>query len=114
MKIGQSSTESLTKSGPAYQALQTLKAGGVATGNLTPIEVLVSTDQAKTAATELAKVDGVDRAVVPNDQANSRAGRTVIIVVPEKETVNSKSIGVVKRVKSAAKNLPGVIGVTGI
>jgi putative drug exporter of the RND superfamily len=114
MKIGQSSTESLTKSGPAYQALQTLKSGGVPTGNLTPIEVLATTDQAKSVATELAKVDGVDRAVVANDPANNRAGKTVVVVIPTKETVNSKSIGTVKRVKSAAKNLPGVLGVTGV
>ncbi|MFL6161766.1 MAG: MMPL family transporter [Jatrophihabitantaceae bacterium] len=114
MKIGQSSTESLTKTGPAYQALQTLKSGGVPTGALTPIEVLATSDQAKSVATQLAKVDGVDRAVVATDPANNRSGKTVVVVIPAKETVNSKSIGTVKRVKSTAKNLPGVLGVTGV
>ncbi|HEU5271428.1 MAG TPA: MMPL family transporter [Jatrophihabitans sp.] len=114
MRIGQSSTESLTKSGPAYQALQTLKSGGVPTGTLTPIEVLASSDQAKSVATALGKVDGVDRAVVATDPANNRDGKTVVVVIPSKETVNSKSIGTVKRVKSAAQNLPGVLGVTGV
>jgi RND superfamily putative drug exporter len=114
MKIGQSSTESLTKSGPAYQSLQTLKSGGVPTGSLTPIEVLATSDQAKSVAAALGKVDGVDRAVVAGDPANNRDGKTVVVVIPAKETVNSKSIGTVKRVKSAAAQLPGVLGVTGV
>jgi RND superfamily putative drug exporter len=114
MKIGQSSTESLTKSGAAYQSLQTLKSGGVPTGALTPIEVLASSDQAKSVAAGLAKVDGVDHVVVAGDPANNRSGKTVVVVIPSKETVNSKSIGTVKRVKSAAKNLPGALGVTGV
>ncbi len=48
IKIGLASSASLAHSGPAYEALQTLENGGVTTGALTPIEVLVETDQAKT------------------------------------------------------------------
>jgi RND superfamily putative drug exporter len=114
IRIGQSSTDSLANSGPAYQALQTLKRGGVATGNLTPIEVLVSTDQAKAAAAELAKVDGIQRAVVPGGPASNRAGRSVVVLVPDRETVNSKSVDVVKRVRDRSEQLPGVVGVTGV
>jgi RND superfamily putative drug exporter len=114
IKVGLSSTDSLAKSGPAYEALATLKRGGVAPGSLTPIEVLVSTDQARPVAAELAKVDGVERAVVPTGQASNRAGRTVVVVVPDRETVNSKSVDVVKRVRDRSTELPGVIGVTGI
>jgi putative drug exporter of the RND superfamily len=114
VRIGLSSTESLAKSGPAYAALETLKRGGVSTGNLTPIEVLVSTNQAKAAATELAKVDGIQRAVVPSDQASNRDGKTVVVLVPDRETVNSKSVDIVNRVKERATQLPGVIGITGI
>jgi len=114
IKVGLSSTDSLAKSGPAYEALATLKRGGVAAGSLTPIEVLVSTDRARPVAAELAKVDGVARAVVPTDEASNRAGRTVVVVVPDRETVNSKSVDVVKRVRDRSIELPGVIGVTGI
>ena len=114
IKVGLSSTDSLAKSGPAYEALATLKRGGVAAGSLTPIEVLVSTDRARPVAAELAKVDGVARAVVPTDEASNRAGRTVVVVVPDRETVNSKSVDVVKRVRDRSTELPGVIGVTGI
>ena len=40
--------------------------------------------------------------------------QTVIVVIPDQETVNSKSVGVVKRVKNVADGLPGVLGVTGV
>lgn len=114
MKIGLSSTDSLAKRGPAFETLDTLRRGGVATGNLTPIEVLVSSDKAAAAASELAKVDGIERAVVSTDQASNRGGESVVVLVPDQETVNSKSVDVVKRVKERAENLSGVVGVTGI
>ena len=114
VKIGLATSDSLARSGPAYEALQTLERGGVSTGNLTPIEVLVSTDQAKNAATELGKVDGIDHAYTPSGPASNRNGQSVIVLIPSHETVNSKSIDVVKRVKAAAKDLPGVVGITGV
>jgi putative drug exporter of the RND superfamily len=114
IKIGQASSDSLAKSGPAYEALQTLENGGETTGNLTPIEVLVSTDQARSAAAELAKVDGVTRAVVSDDKMSNRDGKSVVVLVPDTETVNATSVDVVNRVSDRAKDLPGVIGITGI
>jgi putative drug exporter of the RND superfamily len=114
VRIGLSSTESLAKGGTAYEALETLKRGGVTTGTLTPIEVLVSTEQARSAAAELAKVDGIQRAVAPSDRASNRDGKTVVVLVPDRETVNSKSVDVVRRVQERATQLPGVIGITGI
>ena len=96
IKIGLASSASLAKSGPAYDALQTLERGGVSTGALTPIEVLVSTDQANAAAERLGQVDGIERALVPNGPASNRNGQTVLVLIPDEETVNSKSIGVVQ------------------
>ena len=62
LKIGQSGTKSLARSGPAFTVLQQLKAGGVDNGVLTPIEALVPQDKA-TAAVQAAKgVSGVGRA----------------------------------------------------
>jgi putative drug exporter of the RND superfamily len=114
VKIGLASSDSLAKSGPAYNALQTLERGGVSTGTLTPIEVLTTTDQSKTVATKLAQVDGVAHAYVPSGPASNRNGQTVVVLIPDEETVNSQSIGVVKRVKSAVESMPGVLGVTGV
>ncbi|NUQ95563.1 MAG: MMPL family transporter [Streptomyces sp.] len=114
IKIGLASSASLAKSGPAYETLQTLERGGVPTGALTPMEVLVRTDQARTAAAKLAGIDGVSSVFVPSGPAGNRAGQSIVVVIPDHETVNSKSVGVVKRVKSAADGLPGVLGVAGI
>src|SRR3954451_15435086 len=114
IKIGQASSGSLASSGPAYEALQTLKQGGQTTGMLTPIEVLVKTDQAKQVAAELGKVDGVQHTYVPTGPGSNRDGKTVIVVVPTNETVNSQSVDVVRKVKSAASHLPAVLGVTGL
>jgi RND superfamily putative drug exporter len=114
VKIGQASSGSLASSGPAYEALNTLKDGGVSTGVLTPIEVLVKTDDATSTATALAKVDGVAHAFVPSGSGSNRAGETVVVLQPAYETVNSKTVGVVTRVKDAASSLPGVIGITGL
>ncbi|MBO4257209.1 MMPL family transporter [Streptomyces griseorubiginosus] len=114
VKIGLASSESLAKSGPAYETLQTLERGGAPTGALTPMEVLVRTDRARTAAAKFAGIDGVSSVFVPSGPAGNRAGQSIVVVVPDHETVNSKSVGVVKRVKTAADGLPGVLGVAGI
>ncbi|MCM2422944.1 MMPL family transporter [Streptomyces sp. RKAG293] len=78
------------------------------------MEVLVRTDQAKPVAAELAKVDGVSSVLVPVGPAGNRDGQSIVVVIPDHETVNSKSVDVVKRVKSTAANFPGVSGVAGI
>jgi RND superfamily putative drug exporter len=114
IKIGLASSSSLAKSGPAYEALQTLERGGVSTGSLTPMEVLVRSDQAEQTAERIAGVPGVDHVFISDAPSSNRAGQTVVVAVPESETVNSQSIGVVKRVKSAVDGMPGVVGVTGV
>ena len=114
MKIGQSSSDSLAESGPAFDTLQTLEDGGVTTGSLTPIEVLASTDDAQSVADDLAEVDGVDRALVSGDESSNRDDRSVVVLVPDEETVNSKSVSVVERVIDRSEDLPGVIGVSGV
>jgi RND superfamily putative drug exporter len=114
IKIGLASSSSLAKNGPAYDALQTLERGGVSTGSLTPMEVLVRSDQARQTAARIAEVPGVDHVFISDAPSSNRAGQTVVVAVPESETVNSQSIGVVKRVKSAIDGMPGVVGVTGV
>jgi putative drug exporter of the RND superfamily len=110
LKIGQANTESLTTSGPAFDALQTLEQGGVGDGVLTPIEVLVPDDQADAAITAAGDVDGVRMAVV----GGSADGTTVIDVVPDDETVDSDSIDVVDDVRTAVEQATdGSVGVAG-
>jgi RND superfamily putative drug exporter len=114
IKIGLASSESLAKSGPAFETLQTLERGGVPDGALTPMEVLVATGQARTTAAKLAAVDGVSTVMVPSGPAGNRDGQSIVVVIPDHETVNSKSVGVVHRVKDVTDGVPGVVGVAGI
>ena len=110
LKIGQSGTSSLARSGPAFTVLQQLKAGGVDNGVLTPIEVLVPQDKAQAAVQAAKSVRGVRTAVL----GSSKGGQSVIDVIPVHETVDSTSNGVVDGVRSAVKQATGgSVGVAG-
>jgi RND superfamily putative drug exporter len=114
IKIGLASSGSLAQNGNAYDALQPLKQGGISTGTLTPIEVLVRTDQTKKVAAAFGRIDGIDHVLTPNDPASNKNGETVMVLLPTEETVNSQSVDVVRRVKDTAAGLPAVLGVTGV
>ncbi|MGF7238964.1 MAG: MMPL family transporter, partial [Frankia sp.] len=114
IKVGLASSDALAKNGPAYTAFQNLKNGGVTTGVLTPMEVLVDTPKAQSVATAVRHVSGVERAVVSSGPGQTADGHSIVLVFPKSETVNSSSIGPVRRVKAATKDLPGVVGVAGV
>ena len=112
-KIGLAGSDSLAKNGPAFDAFQQLKRGGVSTGWLTPMQVLTTEPGAQKAATDLARVEGVQHSIVSTDPGNVSNGRTVVMVIPTSETVNSASVGTVRRVKTAAKADSSILGVAG-
>jgi RND superfamily putative drug exporter len=114
IRIGLASSDSLAKSGKAYQALQTLRAGGVPTGVLTPMEVLVTAGRAEPVVTAAKQVVGVRTAVVTHGPGSTAAGREIVVVIPDRETVNSATVTPVRDVKTAVDRLPGVVGVAGI
>jgi putative drug exporter of the RND superfamily len=110
VKIGQAGTESLARSGPAYETLRTLQTGGVGDGVLTPIAVLVPSGEADKAVQAAAAVPGVRTAV----DGGARNGTTVIDVVPDAETVDSTSNQVVDNVRAAVEGaVDGPVGVAG-
>jgi putative drug exporter of the RND superfamily len=110
LKVGQAGTDSLARSGPAYEALQTLRAGGVDDGVLTPIEVLVPDGKADAAVAAARSVDGVRTAAI----GGSKDGTTIVDVLPNFETVDSSSNGVTDAVRTAVEratdNGAGVAG----
>ena len=111
LKIGESGTSSLARSGPAYTVLQQLKAGGVGNGVLTPIEVLVPDAKASAAVRAANSVSGVRTAVL----GGTKGGQSVIDVIPAKETVDSTSNNVVNGVRNAVRKATsgGSVGVAG-
>jgi putative drug exporter of the RND superfamily len=111
LKIGQTGVASLASSGPRYDALQTLTRGGVGTGVLTPIEVIVPAAQADRAAQAAGQVNGVQLAVV----GTTAAGSSVVDVLPSTATVDNTSSALVDDVRAAVQSsVGGPVGVTGV
>ena len=110
LKIGQSNTESLASSGPAFATLRALEENGVGDGVITPIAVLVPDDQAEAAIAAADDVSGVRMAVAGGTQD----GTTVVDVLPDAETTDSASIAVVDDVRAAVEGATdGSVGVAG-
>jgi len=112
IEIGNARSESLASGGPAYDALQTLEQGGLGTGTLTPIEVLIEGGDPAAVVAALGGVPGVGAVLAPGGPDWSRDGTTLLDVVPEQETVSSSSVEVVDSVWEAVEGL-GVVGVSG-
>jgi len=111
LKLGASGVSSLARSGPSYNALQTLTEGGIGTGALTPIEVLVPASEATAAANAARGVEGVQTAVVGTVVGD----RALIDVLPANATVNSAGSALVGDVRTAVeKAVDGKVGVTGV
>ncbi|MDX6297290.1 MAG: putative drug exporter of the superfamily, partial [Nocardioidaceae bacterium] len=110
LKIGEAGVSSLARNGPAFSALQTLRAGGIGTGVLTPVEVLVPAGDARAAAAAARHVDGVQMAVV----GGTKDGLAVVDAVPVRETVDSSSGAVVDQIRTAVEqHTSGPVQVTG-
>ena len=111
LKIGQSGLESQARSGPRFDAVQTLSNGGVESGLLTPIEVLVPASQADAAAEAARGVDGVQLAVV----GGTKDDLAVVDVLPTEVTVDSSGTAVVDKIRTAVEGATdGDVGVTGL
>ena len=113
LTTGQTSPDALAKTGTAREAYERLVAGGVSRGVLTPLEVLARSSDTRAAEKRLAAVPGMAGAVVSNAPDSRRAGTTVIVGIPERETVNSKTLATVRSARDALERTPGVVGVAG-
>ena len=114
IKIGQADSNSLSNRGTAHDAWQTLKTGGVVSGMLTPTQMLVTQDQAATIASAAHSVPGITDVIASASEGNAVGGKTVLYVIPNKETVNSSGVQVVRDLMDKTDGQPGVLGTTGI
>jgi putative drug exporter of the RND superfamily len=113
LNLGEPRSSALAQSGPAHATLAALETGGVPSGILEPIDVLVRADAAPRVAAELATVKGVDTAVAPNGPEFHRGGTALVEVLPAAEPSTPAGGATIAAVRSAASHLPGVIGVGG-
>jgi RND superfamily putative drug exporter len=118
IKIGQAQTSSLATGGPAYESLQKLQDGGVPSGVVSPLEVMVRGDDPAGSAEQVAgtagEVDGVAAAMAPDNPAWRTGGAALVAVIPVEETVDSTKAEVVERLDDAVAGIPGVVGIAGI
>ena len=114
IKIGLPTTDSLATAGPAFDTLARLRGGGVPEGIVTPMEVLVDAGRESDVATVLRSVEGVAQVHVDAGPASTQGGSSVVVVIPEVETVDNKTLGVVRRVREVLEETPGARGVAGV
>jgi putative drug exporter of the RND superfamily len=109
LQLGEASSDSLASAGPARAALDTLTRGGVPSGALTPIQVLVRSDAAGATTATLARVDGVHAVV----DAGAAGGTRLLTVLPARETSGSGGQHILTAVRDNADRADGVLGVGG-
>jgi RND superfamily putative drug exporter len=111
LQIGQASSDSLASNGEAHDTLKALSGNGVGTGVLTPMPLLVKPGgDAPAFAAAAERVTGIRMAIVAPP---AKDGVTEVVVVPDRETVDSNSVATVTAVRDATRHLPGYDGVTG-
>jgi RND superfamily putative drug exporter len=103
----------LAQTGAAHATLASLEAGGVPSGVLEPVDVLVRADAAPSVAARLAQVKGVETAVAPTGPDFQRKGTALVEVLPAAEASSSAGGATISAVRGTAAHLPGVIGVGG-
>jgi RND superfamily putative drug exporter len=113
LTTGETSAGALAKSGPAHDAYTRLLAGEVPSGVLTPVEVLTRSSEAASVRARLAAVPGMAAAIASSGPDSTRGGTTIILGIPDQETVNSSSLQPVRAARTALDNTPGVIGIAG-
>ncbi len=113
LNLGEPKSSVLAQSGAAHNALTALEAGGVPSGVIEPMDVLVQADAAPSVAARLAQVKGVDTAVAPAGPQFHRGGTALVEVLPIAEPSTSAGGATVAAVRTTAAHLPGVIGVGG-
>jgi RND superfamily putative drug exporter len=114
LTTGETSASAQAHTGPAHVGYERLRTGGMATGAITPIEVLVRSAQAQAVRTRLATVPGMADALRSDAPDSNRAGTSIIVGIPQQETVNSTTLDPVRAARRALEGHPGVIGIAGV
>ncbi|HET6908381.1 MAG TPA: MMPL family transporter [Mycobacteriales bacterium] len=113
LTTGSTSVDALTKTGQARATYDALRAGGMPTGALTPLEVLTARGSADAAAATLDHVDGITAAAVSTAPDSSRNNTTIVIGVPTQATLNNTTLAPVSAARHALAKVSGVAGIAG-
>jgi RND superfamily putative drug exporter len=114
LTLGEPRTSALAGKGAAHSTLAALESGGVPSGVIEPMEVLVRAGAAPSVAAEMARVNGVYTASAVTAPDFDRSGTSIVEVIPSAEASSSAGTHTIAAVRSEATHLPGVIGVGGM
>ncbi|HZP54923.1 MMPL family transporter [Actinocrinis sp.] len=118
LKIGDPSSDSLSQSGPAHDAVVMLRDANIPTGVLTPLEIYVpKSASTQTATSAAAGVSGIDFAAAPAGQAWSRPGSSLVLAVPNPEGTSTEGENTTRALRGAlATAVPGAMigGIGGV
>jgi RND superfamily putative drug exporter len=111
LQLGTPEASSLAKSGPAYEGLSWLEQGGIPSGVLTPMEVLVPRGaNPADVALRLGSVPGVRDAVAPAGPAWRRDGTALVDVQPVQEAGTTGGKQTIAAVRAAAAPMRAQVG----
>jgi RND superfamily putative drug exporter len=114
LNVGAPLSRSLTRAGAAHEGLARLEAGGVPSGVLDPMEVLVARPPAAAGVSaKLAMISGVWTAVATPGPSAERGGTALVVVLPAIETGAPGGTAVIARVQRTVRGDPAVTGVGG-
>lgn len=113
LRVGETSASALAKTGSAHAAYASLTSGGVPSGVLTPMEVLVRSDAGRNAVREIGSAAGIRTATLPSGRAGTAGAVSDVIAIPNEETVNNVSLAPVRAVQKAVSHDRSVVGVAG-
>ncbi|MEU4407194.1 MMPL family transporter [Streptosporangium sp. NPDC023963] len=100
LQLGQPVSDSLPRTGPAYEGLSELRRAGIPSGVLTPLDVILPPgDDPAVRAARLAELPGVRTAVAPPGWRSG--GTSLITVVPSDETGTEAGRATIARVRAA-------------
>jgi len=113
LTTGETAASAYARTGAAHNTYRQLIADGGPGGALTPIEVLTRSSQAPAVRARLEHVAGIATVARSHTADSNRAGTTVLVAIPRRETVNASSLAPVRAVRAAVHSQPGVLGVAG-
>ena len=111
--LGQTSADSLAKTGDAHAGLVALERSGIGPGVLAPFEVLVKQADATQVQRSLQGVDGVLGTISPQDRSWQRAGTAIVEVFPTVDANSAAGTAAIHRVRDVVHAQPGEARVGG-
>jgi RND superfamily putative drug exporter len=110
IKVGDASSDGLSQSGPAHEGVVMLRDGGITTGVLTPLEVLVpQPSSASSAASAVGGVSGIDFTATPTGTAWERPGSSLLVAIPKDESTSTVGEGTTRAVRNALAPVSGAM-----